>query len=121
MSAIPGAIILVNNDLTDSIQETLVRQLFIDEVYDGYEFESVIDGYGDYNGEVRRRGIRVMVIVDFSTLPLTFRAIADIAIFVKAGLANVMTNKIGPHGASFPLVRISWDQLGIHRDNRSIL
>ena len=39
MPFINSAIVFVNNDLTQNVQDALVRQLYINEVMDGYEFD----------------------------------------------------------------------------------
>lgn len=118
MTIYPAALILVNNDLTDSVQNMLVRQLAIDEIYDGYSFDLLVapedgyyDGYVDYAQHIKRAQKRTMVVRSFNE---GFnRDIFDVVIFVKAGLAAIEENKFGPHGFTWPVVAITWKKLQV--------
>lgn len=120
MSALyPTAIIVANNDLTDSVKNMLVKQLSIDEVYDGYSFDSLTDGYANFLEETRKSNKRILVIRSYQD---NFnKDLIDISIFVKLGLAHVLTNKIGPHGITYRIVNLTWDKLNIYGNNISIL
>lgn len=109
--SLPGALIFVNNDLSDNVQDALVRQLFIHQVMTGADFDGYVDGYAtptDYTDYLHGGNIRVLVKRDFNDV--TNRDLADVVIFVKAGLAAVETNKFGPPGLTLPV-----DKLYIHR------
>ncbi len=123
MSSIyPSAIIVANNDLTDNVKNMLVKQLSIDEVLDGYTFDSFIDGYDGYESyieNIKRNNKRVLVIRSYQD---NFdRNLTDVNIFVKLGMAHVLHNKIGPHGITYRIVNLTWDKLCIYGDTRSIL
>ena len=118
MTIYPAALILVNNDLTDNVQNMLVRQLAIDEVYNGSEFDYIVapedgyyDGYVDYAQHIRRAQKRTMVVRSFDSVPN--RDIFDVVIFIKAGLAAIEENKFGPHGFTYPVVNLTWKKLGV--------
>jgi hypothetical protein len=115
----PSAIIVVNNDLTDNVKNMLVKQLFIDEIIDGYTFDSSIDGYASYIEDNKKLNKRILVIRSYQD---NFnRSLTDVNIFVKLGMAHVLHNKIGPHGITYRVVNLTWDKLCIYGDNRSIL
>lgn len=124
----PSAIIVANNDLTDNVKNMLVRQLSIDEVLDGYTFDSLVDGYTGYDGydgyisyieNVKKQNKRILVVRSYQD---NFdRSLTDVNIFVKLGMAHVLHNKIGPHGITYRIVNLTWDKLRIYGDARSIL
>lgn len=114
MSAVPPAIIFVNNDLTDPVLEHFVRQLYIDDVI-FVQDNSVIDGYAD---GYRNSDQRVMFVVNYEGL--TDRSAADVCLFYKNGLVHILKNKFGPFQDIYPLLRITWHQLGVNADNHSI-
>jgi hypothetical protein len=120
MSSIyPSAIIVANNDLTDNVKNMLVKQLSIDEVLDGYTFDSFVDGYASYIDDAKKNNKRILVIRSYQD---NFdRNLTDVNIFVKLGLAHVLHNKIGPHGITYRIVNLTWDKLCIYGDTRSIL
>jgi hypothetical protein len=112
MSFAPAsAIIFVNNDILTSINDMLVKQLFIDEVIDGYTLDQRVAADSNYASSVVRLRQKIMVVRSFSEL--TNRDIADVVIFVAGGLATVEVNKFGPPGATFAVVNLHWAQLGL--------
>jgi len=115
----PSAIIVANNDLTENVKSMLVKQLAIDEVLDGYTFDTFVDGYSSYLEDVKKENKRILIIrsyqEDFN------RNLTDVNIFIKLGLAHVLHNKIGPHGITYKIVNLTWDKLCIYGENRSIL
>lgn len=126
-SLYPPAIIVVNNDLTSNVLSMLVKQLFIDEVYDGYAFDGYVanyedgyvDGYLSYSASVKKNNKRVLVKRSYQD---SFdRSLFDIAIFIKLGMAHVLQNKIGPHSITYRVVNLTWDKLCIYGESRSIL
>lgn len=115
MTIYPAAIIVVNADLTNNVQEMIVRQLGIDEILDGYTFDqnNLTDGYYDgyYSADVKRHHKRILVV---RPLDDAFdRTVPDIVAFVKAGLIAIEENKFGPHGVTYPIVNLTWGKLGI--------
>lgn len=113
MTVAPPAIIFVNNDLTDNVKSNIVRQLFIDEVLDGYVFDDRVTANADYPNQVRRSNLRLLVVRSFQELEN--RTLADLVIFVKAGLAAVEENKFGPPGFTLPVIGLSWGALGVFK------
>jgi hypothetical protein len=112
-------VVFVNNDLSGSVQEKLISQLFIDILLTGDEFDAnVADGYTDgyYLAQVKANNQRVMVIRPFDNngIPnnIPNRALADVILFVKNGLASVLTQE--GHKPSVPVVNIYWGALGFH-------
>jgi hypothetical protein len=109
MAIRPGAIVFVNNDLTPSVLATLVRQLHINEVLDGYVFDERVAANSNYADEVRANNSRLMVIRSFEELEN--RTLADVAVFVSHGLANVLKNNFGPPSITTAVCRITWGKL----------
>ena len=108
----PPAIIIVNNDLTASVQNTLVLQLRIDQVMDGYTFDQTIAA--DPNWPITIKSIhnqRILVIRDLREL--NNREFADIVAFIAHGLISTEQNKFGPPITSYPVKKIHWGQLCI--------
>lgn len=102
---LPPAIIFVNNDLTEQVLGILKSQLFITELIDGYEFDLRVLSDPNYPDIIHLNNIRLLVIRSFNEL--NNRNLADVAIFVKAGLLSIEYNKFGPHGQTFPVDRIN--------------
>lgn len=109
MANIPSAIIFVNNDLSQSVEDTLKLQLRIDEVMSGTEFDARIAADPNYPDLVHLNGLRIMIIRSFRELDN--RSLADIVIFVKAGLAAIEANKFGPPGKTYPVATLTIYQL----------
>lgn len=102
---LPNAIIFVNNDLTPGVQGPLVRQLYISEVITGEEFDLRVEADPNYPLIVHQNDMRLLVIRDFADG--YNRELADVAIFVKAGLAAIEDNKYGPHGVTMAVDTIN--------------
>lgn len=109
MAFITSAIIFVNNDLTANVQAALVRQLFINEVMDGYEFDARLAADPNYTTVIHQNNLKILVKRPF--YETTNRTEADVAIFVKAGLVSVEYNKYGPPGLILPVDRIYLNEL----------
>lgn len=122
----PAAIIYVNDNISDSVKEKLVRQLFIDDVQTSGEFDGYVDGYSDgyYDGYVvpisyplylKSKGLRVMVLRnDFPSRGTNPDWLdADIVIFVKNGLAAIEYNRFGPPHPQMSVALITWFKLGV--------
>lgn len=103
---LPGAIIFVNSDINQTLQNTLVTQLIIDQVWDGYSFDGYISNNPNYPALVHASNQRILVIrTDFSDV--TNRNLADIALFVKGGLASIEHNKFGPPRQTYIFNRLT--------------
>lgn len=114
MVAVPPAILFVNDDLSPSAKDALVRQLFINQVLDGPTFDSYVAKDPSYPNKVKQLNQRVMVARTFAdrfTVPTW--TIPDIVIFVKQGLAAVEVNKFGPPGFTLPVLKLYWGAFGI--------
>lgn len=109
-TAIPPAIIFVNDDLVTQVRNHLVKQLHINAIYDGYAFDGYIETNPAFVNSVYTSNMRIMVIRPFTEL--TNRSVADIVIFVKAGLASVLDNKFGLPSATHEVVDLTWGKLG---------
>lgn len=119
MGAVPNtAIIFVNNDLSESAQAHLVRQLFITDILTGDVFDLFYntdgyDGYADGYGAATFKQRRLLVIRSFQDRgTVSTWSLADVVIFVKAGLAAVERNKFGPPGLTLPVLKLTWGSLG---------
>ncbi len=97
----PPAIIFVNNDLTQSIEDTIKRQFFISESITGEEFDVRVTNDEAYPEIVKLNDLRILVKRSF--YEQTNRNLADIVIFVKAGLASVEYSNVGPPGLTMPI------------------
>lgn len=109
MGFINSAIVFVNADLTGQVKSVLVRQLFITEVMDGYEFDARVLSDPNYPIIIRANNLKILVIRPF--YEHTNRELADVAIFVKAGMATVEYSKYGPPGLTLPVARIYLNEL----------
>jgi hypothetical protein len=109
--AVPGAVILVNNDLSETIKNRLVVQLQIDEIIDGYTFDSRLLTDSDYVKNIRALRRRVMVVRDFRET--NNRDVFDVVIFVKEAMASITQNCFGHPGGTFLVKYLHWGQLCI--------
>lgn len=104
--SIPSAIIFVNADLTDSLKEILAEQLNVTETMTGEEFDARMTADPNYATIIHLQKIRILVVrSDFRDY--TNRTVADVAIFVKQGLASIEKNNFGPPGLTLPLQRLN--------------
>lgn len=111
MVAVPPAIIMVNNDLTDNVKNMLIRQLQINYVFDGYQFDTLIANDPGYRENVVRK-FKLRILVVRNHQEIQNRDQMDLVIFVKDGLAALEINKFGPHGITKPVVNLYWGALG---------
>lgn len=112
MVLIPSAVIFVNNDLTDNVQNHLVKQLHISEVISGTTFDERVASNPNYSTQINQSNQRLMVVRSFENI--NNRNEADILIFVKNGLAAVETDKTGPPGITVEVLDITWGKLGVY-------
>jgi hypothetical protein len=89
-----SAIIFVNDDLTISVQDTLMTQLFISEAITGDEFDARVLSDPEYPHIIHINGLRILVIRSFRHRH-NFH-LANVIIFIKAGLASIESNQCGP-------------------------
>lgn len=105
----PPLIIFVNNDLTDQVKSVVQKQLFITETITGAEFDARVEADPGYVSEIYGNNLRLLVIRPFNDL--TNRTLADLVIFIKAGLASIERSKFGPPGQTFTVQRMYLSQL----------
>lgn len=111
MAAIPAAIIFVNNDLSESVRAMLIRQLHIDEVITGADFDARVSADSNYPNNYKLVNSRLMVVRSFEELQN--REYADVVMFIKHGRAAIEESKFGPPGMSYPVVNLTWGKLNI--------
>lgn len=109
MSAIPSAIVFVNNDLTQLVQKRIENQLHITTTLSGEEFDRLISINPNYRDYVKQQNSRILVIRSF--YDRTNRDLADIVIFVKEGMAAVECKKIGPPGKTLLLTSLYYGNI----------
>lgn len=111
-------IVFVNNNISGSVQEKLITQLFIDLLLTGDEFDAIVDGYADgyFFADIKANHQRVMVLRNYliNGIPnnIPNRELADIILYISNGLANVLTKE--GHKPSLPVVNLYWGALGFH-------
>lgn len=110
-TSIPGAIITVNNDLSDVVRNQLVIQLQITQYMSGEQFDTNLLNDPNYVINIRNMRIRIMVIRNFQDV--NNRTVSDVVIFVKNGLASIEKNCFGPPGKTFSVKNLYWAQLNI--------
>jgi len=108
MVAVPAAIVFVNMDLIPQVRQWIVKQLHISEYMFGDEFDARVAADPTYPDRMKVLNLRLMVERPFNELDN--RTLADVAIFVKNGMASVEINKFGPPGITFPVLDIHWGQ-----------
>ena len=113
--ALPGAVVIVNNDLSASVQNCLKTQLHIDETITGQDLDIRIAADPSYVRNVRALRQRVMVMRDFRET--TNRTEMDVVIFVRESMVYIERNCFGPTGGAYSLSNIYWGQIGIFDTN----
>lgn len=86
-------IIQVNDDLSSSVQQTLVTQLYITEAITGTEFDARVAADPNYPLIVYQNNLRILVIRPANDY--TNRFLADLVLFLKHGEASIQCNKTG--------------------------
>lgn len=117
MPPIPSAIIFVNDDLTPGVQGPLQTQLYISEAITGAEFDARVSSDPEYPRIVHINGLRILVIRSFRHKHRHNFHLADVVIFIKAGLASVESNRCGPcdePGHTSPVVYLTVAKLLQH-------
>jgi hypothetical protein len=112
---LPPAIIYCNEDLTTSVQETLVSQLFITEAISGHEFDARVSSDPGYPFIVRTNHLRILVIRPYHFgCHIPNQELADVLFFVKAGLVSIDRNCCGEEGYTVQAWKISVNKLLAH-------
>ena len=115
MVAVPSGIVFVNNEISASVQDKLVTQLFIDYILTGDEFDAIIATTPNYPATVKQFRKRLLVIRSYDqdniVNNIPNRTLADILLYVANGLANMLTSS--GHGPTFPVVNITWGDFGV--------
>lgn len=109
-TAIPTTVMLVNNDLTASVRDQIIRQLYIDEVLDGYIFDNRVAADPGYVDSVHRENLRLMVLRRFDDF--TNRELFDLVGWVAHGNIAIEKNLFGPPILTLPLARLTYHSLG---------
>ena len=107
----PAGVIIINNDLTNSVQKAIVKQLHINEVIDGYEFDARVAADSNYITNIKLLDLRLLVKRSFDELDN--RDLADVVLFAAHGLVYIMKNGFGPPGCAYAIARVTWPQLCI--------
>lgn len=107
----PAGIIIINNDLTDSVQTAIVSQLHISEVIDGVTFDARMLADTNYSSNIKQLNLRILV--KRSLQELDNRDVADLVLFATHGSISILSSGFGPPGYSYPINRVTWPQLCI--------
>ena len=110
--ALPGAILMVNNDLSDVTQQRLMAQLSISEAILGEEFDVRYAGNPEYPKAIRVLRQRLMVIRSFQDKTNAHEM--DVLCYVKNDLISVCRNCFGPPGSTKPIKNITWGDFCIY-------
>ncbi len=105
MSALPSAIIFINNDVSDNVKSVLIKQLYIHESITREEFDARVSADPEYPNVVHLNNLRILVFQDFWA-PRNGFDIADVVIFIKSGLAYIESNNFGPPGLCLPVANL---------------
>ena len=110
--AVPGAVVMVNNDLSSAIQNRLMIQLFINEAITGEEFDIRLAADPDYVRNIRVLGMRLLVLRSF--LDTTNRTAMDVVLYIKHNMASIASNCFGPPGKTYMVKDLTWPKLCIY-------
>jgi hypothetical protein len=112
MSARPAALILVNDNLPTTVQDLLVKQLFVDIVLDGYDFDQAVLLNPNYAMEIKEDNLRLLVNRDLSDM--TNRYLFDVVLYFRNGLVSVLEDRVGPPSDTWPVLSLTWEKIGIY-------
>lgn len=118
---LPSGIIFVNADISTAQQQLLVNQLYITETISDQEFNQRVDDDPNYPSVVHGQNYRILVIFqNFSDY--TNRTLADVAMFVKQGMASILKDNFGPPIFTFPIANLNiWQLLRAANSNQVII
>lgn len=98
----------MNSDISEAVKAVIKKNLEIDEIIDGTEFDARVEVDPGYYAAVHLTGRRVLVL---RPLTDTFdRDSVDLVVLFHLGLMCVEYNKFGPPGFTLPL-----ENLRLHR------
>lgn len=120
---LPAAILYVNEGLRDSVEDCLVKQLFITQTMLGGEFNAIIAADPNYPDYVRTHGQRVMVLWDFSD-PMMNKFYADVIIYCFYGMASIEKNLFihcPNRFLKYRIAEITWPKLSIFGTNFALV
>ena len=106
---IPSAIVFVSNNIVDQIRDTLIKQLYITDVMDGYNYDQAIIANPNYPQLVKYNNRRLMVVRSFAELQN--RETADVVLFVSHGNVSIEQNKFGPPDLTYRIAEVHWGKL----------
>jgi len=110
--AVPGAIVMVNNNLPDVNKNRLISQLHITETITGEEFDLRLSLDPLYARNIRVTRQRLLVLRDHNDK--TNRTEMDVVLYVKHDLASIEKNCFGPPGPTYMVNKLTWAQLCIY-------
>jgi hypothetical protein len=102
---LPSALIFINRDINPPIQTKLETQLFSTETITYDEFVDRMTVTPNYVDIIHLNNLRVIVLLDNFT-DTTYRNLADVVLFVKAGLAAILKNNYGSHELTLQVDRL---------------
>jgi hypothetical protein len=111
-TTIPGALVMVNTGLADSVLNRLAIQLHIDEIIDAETFDIRLAADPNYVYNVRTLRRRVMVTRTFQDL--TNREYMDVVLYVKHGMASIAINCFGVPGQTYLVSNLTWGSICIY-------
>ena len=111
-------ILQTETTISQSIDGTIASQLQVNDVISLSEFNARVAADPNYPTFIHLNKLRLLVILD-DFQDLTNRNLADIVLYIKAGLASVLKNNFGPPGLTLPVVRLNlWNLVnGINSSN----
>jgi len=110
--AVPGALIMVNNDISSSAKNRLEIQLHIDETITGAQFDLRYAADSNYPLNLRVLRRRLLILRDHRDDTNRFQM--DIVMFLKNGMISISKNCFGPPGQTYLLKDIYWGALCIY-------
>lgn len=113
MDPLTSAIIVVNNDLTDQVKSVFKRQLDVEEIISGAEFDARIAADPNYLESSHLMNRTILVVR--SLFDEFDRTKVDFVVFFKAGLVSIEYNKYGPPGLTLPLDRLYLNRLTFNK------
>src|SRR5260221_2884912 len=102
----PPALILINKDLVQQIQNVFKKQLNLTEIITGTEFNARLVADPNYPTIIHLNNLRVMVMDDLYNYPVPERSPFDIVLFASHGLVAVEYNKYGNPNITLPIDRV---------------
>ncbi len=116
MDKLKPFVAFVNDNITESIRETLVQRLFVSEVISFAEFQARMISVPTYIQSVHNLNRRVLVLTNFSdeSYP-TYADQADLSLFCRNGLVRIGKSKVDNVGLTFPIATVQIFELLVTR------